>query len=110
MPRTLFSTRSSREAVKTSKVVLGALIQRAISSKQVPVAVFDVDETLLLNHSEDEGKAASNPPIKELHDWLVGRGVTIFVVTARRKTDWSHGFLSQQLSSIGYPPRPGPTW
>lgn len=102
-PSVLFSSSSPSKAVKTSKLILEELIASAKSNGLHPVAVFDVDETLLLNHQERESRVAVNPPMKDLHDWLRSRGVTIYVVTARRKTNWSRRFLDAQLEGLGYP-------
>jgi len=102
-PQVLFSSSSPSKAVKTSKLILEELISSAESNGLHPVAVFDVDETLLLNNRETETRVAVNPPMKDLHDWLRSKGVTIYVVTARRKTEWSRRFLDAQLEGIGYP-------
>ncbi len=70
-----------------------------------PAVVFDVDETLLLNHKDEENfpdAIAINPEIKSFYEWLVERNIDVYVVTARRKSDWSHRYLKAQLHSLGY--------
>ena len=50
-----------------------------------PAAVFDIDETLILN-LESDGFTV-HEPVKRVYDFLQARGVAIFVVTARRKSE-----------------------
>ena len=104
-PAVLFSTASPDEAVRHVQTIAHELIRICKDSTPPtqPLAIFDVDETLLLNHPTNDDKVAANPPIKRLHDWLKRQGVKIFVVTARRKGRWSRAFVDKQLKAIGYP-------
>lgn len=90
-------------AVQDVKAMCETLIEVAHLEGRHPVAVFDIDETLLLNHTKDEDLVARNPPVAALHDFLDERGVGIYVVTARRWTDWSHAFATKQLKFLEYP-------
>ena len=103
-PKVLFSSCDPTAAMDQAERILGALIDEARQNDEHPVAVFDVDETLLLNDPDEESfRVAVNPPGRRLHDWLRKRGVSIYVVTARRKTKGSRKYVDKQLHALGYP-------
>jgi hypothetical protein len=68
-----------------------------------PVAVFDVDETLLFNHPRSgDHRVATNAPVREIYDWCVENKVPVYVITARIKSEWSYKLLKNQLEALGY--------
>ncbi|MBP46331.1 MAG: hypothetical protein CMH53_00105 [Myxococcales bacterium] len=104
LPEILFSRTDAEAAMVDAKTIAAELIDLARERGMHPVAVFDIDETLLLNHEEDDDLVAANPPVAALHAWLrEEKGVTIYVVTARRWTEWSRKFAELQLATLGYP-------
>ena len=60
-----------------------------------PAAVFDIDETLILN-LENDGFTV-HEPVKRVYDFLQARDVAIFIVTARRKTMASADYAQKQI-------------
>ena len=60
-----------------------------------PAAVFDIDETLILN-LENDGFTV-HEPVKRVYDFLQARGVAIFIVTARRKSEASADYAQEQI-------------
>ncbi len=65
-------------------------------------AVFDIDETLLLNAPHDDGAIAPNPPVQELWNLMQARGVKCFVVTARERGTDAASYALRQLEKLGY--------
>lgn len=97
MPRKVFATASVDEACARGRRVLETYSRRCSN----PAAVFDVDETLLLNHPSDDGRYRPNRPVVKLYNQAEELGVKRYVVTARRKSDWSQSYLRRQLRDIG---------
>lgn len=97
MPQKLFTTANVKLACDRGKHVLDTYIPRCPS----PAVVFDVDETLLLNHPSDDGRFRPNPSVVELYNYASSAGAIPYVVTARRKSPWSVAFLRKQLNEIG---------
>ena len=97
----LWSSRKGSTAAKFGRDVVREALKRGV---QQPAVVFDMDETLMFNRDkyDEDIKIAVNPHMKELYDWLVSRGVTVFVVTARRRNDWSYNLIHKQLRGLGY--------
>ena len=96
MASKVFSTRDVRTACARGRDVVDTYKNRC----DRPAAVFDVDETLLLNHPSDDGRYRANPPVVALYDH-VDAGFDTYIVTARRKSDWSMNYLKKQLAGIG---------
>ena len=67
-----------------------------------PAAVFDVDDTLIINHDTDDEKCRVYEPMKEVVDFLKSQGVALFIITARRRSEKSVCFLKGQLQACGY--------
>lgn len=68
-------------------------------------AIFDIDETLLKNgeyYGKSEDDYAVQPCGKMLFNWCVKNGVTIFLVTARAKSDRARDYAVEQLDKLGY--------
>ena len=64
--------------------------------------VFDVDETLLLNHEDESlNKFAANKPIVDIYNHALKLGYDIFIITARRKSAWAKQYLLKQLKALG---------
>ena len=69
-----------------------------------PVAVFDIDETLLINSPEDavtEG-IVDNKPGHVLYNSVRKHKIPVYIVTARKKSEASHDYAVRQLHSLGY--------
>jgi predicted secreted acid phosphatase len=60
-----------------------------------PAAVFDIDETLILNVEDDGYKV--HRPVYDVVQFLRKHQVPIFVVTARRKSEASAVYAMEQL-------------
>ena len=69
-----------------------------LNSTATPAAVFDIDETLILN-LESDGFTV-HEPVKRVYDFLQARGVAIFVVTARRKSEASAKYAQDQIGTF----------
>ena len=72
-----------------------------------PVAVFDIDETLLINRPDHRDGThadgiADNRPGHALFNAAGRRGIPTYVVTAREKTVAAVDFAVRQLASLGY--------
>ena len=69
-----------------------------------PVAVFDIDETLLINSRDDDATQGivDNKPGHALYDGVRKRNIPVYVVTAREKSTASFDFAVRQLHSLGY--------
>ena len=93
------SSRPSRVKGVAELVVDTAL---AMPLSKPPCFVFDVDETLLINHPKLDNYFRAQPVGKELFDLAVARNIPIFVVTARRKSKWTMAFVIAQLKRLGY--------
>ena len=70
LPEILFSRTDAEAAMADAKTIAAELIDLAREQGMHPVAVFDIDETLLLNHEDDDDLVARNPPVAALHAWL----------------------------------------
>ena len=97
----LWSSKKGSTAAKLGRDVAREALKRGVAQ---PCAVFDMDETLMFNRDryDDDLKITANPHMKELYTWLVSKGVTVFVVTARRRNDWSYNLIHKQLQGLGY--------
>jgi len=60
-----------------------------------PAAVFDIDETLILNVEDDGYKV--HRPVYDVVQFLRKHHVPVFVVTARRKSEASAAYAMEQL-------------
>ena len=67
-----------------------------------PVAVFDVDETLLFNHPDQEDTIGLNRNVRPVYTYLKRMRVPMYVVTARARTQGSYDYLRRQLEALGY--------
>ena len=67
-----------------------------------PVAVFDVDETLLFNHDDDEDTIAVNGSVKPIYDYLLKNKIPMYIVTARQKSGSACKYVTRQLRALGY--------
>ena len=74
--------------------------KNAINKHTRPAAVFDIDETLILNH--DNGTFSRNEPVFKVYNYLNARAVPIFAVTARRQSNASSKYAKTQLKQF-YP-------
>ncbi len=63
-------------------------------------AVFDIDETLLLNINRE--RVRKNPATASVVTWLRDHGVKLFAVTARLFTEASREYALQQLEAVGH--------
>lgn len=63
-------------------------------------AVFDIDETLLLNINRE--RVRKNPATASVVTWLRDHGVKLFAVTARAFTEASREYALQQLEAVGH--------
>ena len=102
-PVKLWAANTAAEAMSLAREAVERLVPTIGGLR--PAVVFDVDETCLLNHRNEETHPdhfAVNPEVKSFYDWLVERDVDVYIVTARRKSDWSHKYLTAQLESLGY--------
>ena len=62
-------------------------LKNVLKEVDAPAAIFDIDETLILN-VEDNGYKV-NKPVYDVVNFLQNQQVPIFVVTARRKSEAS---------------------
>jgi len=85
-----------------SNVIIDKLKQ--IMDKEEPkewAAVFDIDETLLLNLADDV-RVRKNPDTAKVVTWLREHGVKLFAVTARSFTKGIREYSLQQLEAVGH--------
>lgn len=87
---------TSSDSVRYVKEVLNRVIDRV----KRPAAVFDVDATLLFNNPRDDTVTANKPVVEFMHT-LRGKGVDVFIVTARQKTNGAAVYLADQLERCG---------
>lgn len=80
------------------------ILQRSLAWNlpKPPCVVFDVDETLILNHPTKEDAFKTHPVGKSLFNYAAENNVPIFVVTARAKSQWAKNYLLKQLKHVGY--------
>lgn len=80
------------------------LLQRSLkwNLKKPPCVVFDVDETLILNHPTNEDAFKVQNVGKALYQHAAQYNVPIFLVTARAKSQWAKNYLMKQLQHAGY--------
>lgn len=62
-------------------------------------AVFDVDDTLIINHPEDDELCKVNPVVSPIVQFLHRRNIPMFIITARHGSEKSLSFLTQQLDT-----------
>jgi predicted secreted acid phosphatase len=65
-------------------------------------AVFDVDDTLIINHPNDDELCKVNPVVSPIVDHLHQEDIPMFIITARHGSEKSLEFLKQQLEVCGY--------
>jgi len=65
-------------------------------------AVFDVDDTLIINHPHKDEKCKVNPVVFPIVQFLHGENVPLYIITARHRTEKSLSFLKKQLDACGY--------
>jgi len=65
-------------------------------------AVFDVDDTLIINHPDDDELCKVNPVVSPIVDHLRKKHIPMFIITARHGSEKSLCFLTQQLEVCGY--------
>lgn len=82
--------------------VLNRLKEMALGPKHA--AVFDIDETLILNLEGDEFQR--NTPVWKVYNYLNGKGVALYFVTARRKSEASIDYARHQVDTF-YPKNDG---
>ena len=70
------------------------------TTRQPWAAVFDIDETLLLNLPNDAVK--QNPATIKVVQWLRDHNVKLFAVTARSFTEASRHYALEQLRAVGH--------
>ena len=85
-----------------STVVIDKLtkIMEEEGSKKKWAAVFDIDETLLLNINRE--RVRKNPATAPVVTWLRNHGVKLFAVTARSFTKGIREYSLQQLTAVGH--------
>jgi predicted secreted acid phosphatase len=84
----------SIERAKT--YVLDRLKRMALGATDA--AVFDIDETLILNLEGD--KYQRNTPVWEVYNYLNAKGVALYFVTARRKSEASIEYARSQAGTF----------
>ena len=90
-------------AAKAAQVGANVIDQSvAWGLKKPPAVVFDVDETLILNHPTDDDRFKVQPVGKALFEFASKRNVPVFIVTARAKSQWARRLLQKQLEKAGY--------
>ena len=103
-PVKLWASNTARPSLDAARTVLEdyhADDSRTVG-KNAPAVVFDADETLLLNHEDDDsGMFAPNGGVVALYNQARDLGIPAYVVTARRKSPWAASYLRRQLSRIG---------
>jgi hypothetical protein len=62
-------------------------------------AVFDVDDTLIINHPDDDELCKFNPVVSPIVDLLHRQNIPMFIITARHGSKKSLCFLTQQLDT-----------
>ncbi len=99
-PEIVWTTQNAHRAA----VVALASAQHALDlgTKLPPAAVFDIDETLLRNHPTNDDKVSVHPVGKRMYDWAAQNNVTVFLLTARRKSPDAFAFAKKQLAALGY--------
>ena len=73
-------------------------LKNVLKEVDAPAAIFDIDETLILN-VEDNGYKV-NKPVYDVVNFLQNQQVPIFVVTARRKSEASAAYAIDQLCTF----------
>lgn len=101
----LWSTKSTKQAMGRVVKAVEAIVNDKVFSDMKPIAaVFDIDETLLLNHVDDESdKFRKNPAVFDAVMKLKDMGVALFAVTARSEDPAGHVYAQMQLEKLGYP-------
>lgn len=92
--------KGSVERAKT--YVLNRLKEMALGPTDA--AVFDIDETLILNLEGDEYQM--NTPVWEIYNYLNAKRVALYFVTARRKSQASIDYARRQVDTF-YPKNDG---
>jgi predicted secreted acid phosphatase len=67
-----------------------------------PCVVFDVDETMLLNHPSGDDTFKTQKVGKSLFQHAAKENIPVFIVTARAKSQWAKKYLVEQLKATGY--------
>lgn len=91
---------STNEAHVAAVAMMNANKAIEMGTQKPAAAVFDIDETLLRNREDD--RVAVQPVGKKLYEYAAGKGMDIFLVTARRKSKDSFEFAKKQLEALGY--------
>ena len=86
-----------RGGMKVQDRVIQAL-EGVLKTVDAPAAIFDIDETLILNVEDDGYKV--NRPVYDVVRFLQKKNVPIFVVTARRKSKASAAYAIDQLCTF----------
>ena len=76
------------------------VLDRVIDRVKRPAAVFDVDATLLFNNPHNDSVTANKPIVEFMHT-LREKGVDVFIITARQKTNGAAVYLADQLERCG---------
>lgn len=95
----IWTTQNKNSALTVALTIVDNALQKALI--RPPAAIFDVDETLLMNHANDDRFAVQETG-KQMFEYLVERNVPVFLVTARRKSPWAFRYLMAQLERLGY--------
>lgn len=93
----MFPHKFGEVVIQELKPILEGLKQDLVANP--PAAVFDIDETLILTNTDDDGFTV-HPAVHKVYRFLRQEKVPIFVVTARRKSEASAQYAINQLSNF----------
>lgn len=92
--------RSVASAISQIKSYLDKAVSKRNLKKDLPTAVFDIDETMLIYVGEEDADFARTfPRMKDLVKWLRGKGVLIAYITARR--EWGRKQTQDTMVKLG---------
>ena len=94
----VWTTQNAHRAVAVALASAGHAL--SLGTKKPAAAVFDIDETLLRNRSDD--RVSVHAAGKKMYEWAASNGVDVFLLTARRKSPDAFAFAKKQLTKLGY--------
>ena len=96
----LWSTKSVGKAMSKVVSAVKDLLRRNKTATKPPAIVVDIDETCLINESDDSDKFRVNRPVFDAVKQLVDEGCTLFAVTARTDSPATQIYARNQLERV----------
>ena len=95
-PSILLSTKDENEL---ERFVIGTLRDHSIRSKEYAI-VFDIDETLMIEHPKKENLFRANTPVVAMYREAQRLGYAIYLITARPKSTDGLKYTTKQLDKL----------